>query len=359
MASYLDYLFPPQQQQPIAGLLGEDEIMRNQQAAQRAGLLNTGLGIIASSGPSRMPQGNLLQSIAPGIMAGQQAYQGAVTQQQNQLVQRQRQLAEQAKALEPRLTTVKQGDIVFRTDPRTGTTEEFLKGAPKEQALPGKIAEFEMAKERGLLTNPNMTFEQYQLMGRPPGTNISVNMGEKNLFEIDKGVVENFTNQAVSARQFATSATQINSLLKGKGGGAVVKVGAELAKNLGIDSDTATANDLAKSLVVQTAVKVRPPGSGATSNIEFEAYISAVPSLSNSEGGRNLMADANSRFAARSEKIADFSRDLYKKGQFSLTAVQEYDAKLGPVLPKTFYDQVEKRKPAQAPARGVKFLGFE
>jgi hypothetical protein len=186
-----------------------------------------------------------------------------------------------------------------------------------------------------------------------------VDLGQKNLAEIDKGVVENLTNQAVSARQFATSATQINELLKGKGGGALVKVGAELARNLGIESETATANDLAKSLVVQTAVKVRPPGSGATSNIEFEAYISAVPSLANSEGGRNLMADANARFAARSEKIADFSRDLYKKGQFNLTAVQEYDAKLGPVLPKTFYDQVEKRKPAQAPARGVKFLGFE
>jgi hypothetical protein len=239
---------------------------------------------------------------------------------------------------------------------RTG--QVIAQGAPKLVAEPAKIAEFNAAKAQGLI-DPNMSFQQYQMMSRPPGTNVNVSMGEKNLFEIDKGVVENLTNQAVSARQFATSATQINNLLKGKGGGALVKIGADLAKNLGIESETATANDLAKSLVVQTAVKVRPPGSGATSNIEFEAYINAVPSLANSEGGRNLMADANSRFAARSEKIADFSRDLYKKGQFNLTAVQEYDAKLGPVLPKTFYDQVEKRKPTQAPARGVKFLGFE
>jgi hypothetical protein len=55
------------------------------QAAQRAGLLNTGLGIIAASGPSRMPQG-MLQPVASGIMAGQQAYQGAMDQQvQSQL----------------------------------------------------------------------------------------------------------------------------------------------------------------------------------------------------------------------------------------------------------------------------------
>jgi hypothetical protein len=124
MASYLDYLFPPQQQQPVAGLLGEEDIKRNQQMAQRAGLLNTGLGILAASGPSRMPQGNILQTIAPGLMAGQQAYQGTLAQQQAQL-------AERARALEPKLTTVKQGDVVYRTNPRTGLSEKFLEGAPE------------------------------------------------------------------------------------------------------------------------------------------------------------------------------------------------------------------------------------
>jgi len=351
MASYLDYLFPMgQTMQPTPGLLSEDEANRMRQQAQQAGLLNFGANLLANSGPTNQPM-SFGQRLAPALLGGYGAAQGTLAQQQTQL-------AERAKALEPKLTTVKEGETVYRTNPRTGMSEKFLEGAPKPVAEPAKIAEFNAAKNQGLI-DPNMSFQQYQMMSRPPGTNISVNLGEKNLFEIDKGVVENLTNQAVSARQFATSATQINNLLKGKGGGALVKVSAELAKNLGINSETATANDLAKSLVTQTAVKVRPPGSGATSNIEFEAYISAVPSLANSEGGRNLMADANARFAARSEKIADFSRDLYKKGQFSLTAVQDYDEKLGPVLPKTFYDQVEKRKPAQAPARGVKFLGFE
>lgn len=79
----LDYLFPPQQN-PMMGLLGADEEKLRQQA-QQAGLLNAGLGIIAASGPSRQPQG-LLQPIATGLMAGQQAYQGALDQQvQNQL----------------------------------------------------------------------------------------------------------------------------------------------------------------------------------------------------------------------------------------------------------------------------------
>jgi len=109
MASYLDYLFPPDQTQPIAGLLGEDELMRNQQAAQRAGLLNTGLGIIAGSAPSRMPQG-ILQPIATGIMAGQQAYQGTLEDQQKMLAAR-------AKALEPKyekLSTASGGQALIK-----------------------------------------------------------------------------------------------------------------------------------------------------------------------------------------------------------------------------------------------------
>ena len=237
---------------------------------------------------------------------------------------------------------------------------KFAELTTKQAKLPTKIDEFITAKQMKLIPE-TMSYQQFEEIGKKPL--VQVMPTEKNLAEIDKGVVENLTNQAVSARQFATSATQINELLKGKGGGAAVKLTTDIAKNLGFNTETVTANDLAKSLVVQTAVKVRPPGSGATSNIEFESYINAVPSLANSECGRALMADANRRFAERAEKIADFSRNLYKRNEFNLTAVQEYDAKLGAVLPKDFYDQVNKipkTKDLGIPsAKGVKFLGFE
>jgi hypothetical protein len=162
MASYLDYLFPPQQQQPVAGLLGEEDILRNQQAAQRAGLLNTGLGILAASGPSRMPQG-ILQTIAPGLMAGQQAYQGTLAQQQTQL-------AERARALQEESVVLPEGGTLVGK--RTGTT--LARAAPKPVAEPAKIAEFNAAKNQGLI-DPNMSFQQYQMMSRPPGTNININ----------------------------------------------------------------------------------------------------------------------------------------------------------------------------------------
>lgn len=178
--------------------------------------------------------------------------------------------------------------------------------------------------------------------GKTPKTVIMP--AEKNLLDIDKDVVANYTNQATSSRQFANTSTQINEILKGKGGGQAVTVGADIAKAFNLPNDTVAANDLAKSLNIQTAVKVRPAGSGSTSNIEFGAYIDSVPSLSNSESGRNLMTKAANKFATRNELYADHARNLYKSGKFSLTAMQDYDNSLGPVLGKNFFDEVNKYK---------------
>jgi hypothetical protein len=116
----LDYLFPPQQSQ-VAGLLGMDE-ERMRQQAQRAGLLSTGLGMIAASGPSRMPQG-VLQPVAAGLMAGQQAYQGAIDQQLADAMARR-------KALEPKTISAKEGETIYQIDPRTNQPVQFIQGAP-------------------------------------------------------------------------------------------------------------------------------------------------------------------------------------------------------------------------------------
>jgi len=65
-------------QQPsyATALLGEEEARRLQQQAQQQGLLNTGLSLLASSGPSTQRRG-IGQLLAQGVQAGQQAYQGA------------------------------------------------------------------------------------------------------------------------------------------------------------------------------------------------------------------------------------------------------------------------------------------
>ena len=171
MASYLDYLFPvgDYPQQAVPGLLSEEEMLKNQRAAQTAGLLNMGLGIIAGSAPSRMPQG-ILQPIATGIMAGQQAYQGTLEDQQKML-------AAKAKALEPKTMSVKEGETVYRINKSTGLPEVYLQG---EGVSPKKFQEgLALA---GLPTNlkpEELTAQQLAMVNAslknvtPGGTNVS------------------------------------------------------------------------------------------------------------------------------------------------------------------------------------------
>jgi hypothetical protein len=409
MAIDLSTLFG--QQQDYSQILSPAEQQRIQSNAGQQALLNSAIALLAQSGQTRQPisTGQLFGSaLGAGMEGYNQSFDRTLKQMLigNQLgeYKRKQQAQEQYQKMlkaaerpqnipmatgadsqlgmlsEPRFgggmadeetVAALRANLPRTVDPTLANTAalqylaqvdpaKYAELTTKQTKLPGKIDEFVTAKQMKLIPE-NMSFQQFEEIGKKPL--VQVMPTEKNLAEIDKGVVENLTNQAVSARQFATSATQINELLKGKGGGKLVQLTADTAKTLGLNTDTVTANDLAKSLVVQTAVKVRPPGSGATSNIEFEAYINAVPSLANSESGRALMADANTRFAERAEKIADFSRNLYKKNEFNLTAVQEYDAKLGAVLPKDFYEKVNKvpkSKDLGIPsARGVKFLGFE
>jgi hypothetical protein len=140
------------------------------------------------------------------------------------------------------------------------------------------------------------------------------------------------TEEAASAQKMAQAATTINTVLKGAGGGGVVKISTDVQRFLGLPSDRVTADDLAQALATQTAVGVRASGSGATSDMEFKAYLSAVPSLSRSEEGRAFMADYARRRAKRSAQQADFAAKLLKDGNYSELAMQEYDEKLGPLI---------------------------
>lgn len=173
MASYLDYLFPAGEypQQAVPGLLSDEDIQKYKQQAQTAGLLNMGLGIIAGSAPSRMPQG-ILQPIATGIMAGQQAYQGTLQDQQQMLAAR-------AKALEPKTMSVKEGETVYRINKTTGLPEVYLQG---EGATP---KDFQKALSlAGLPTNlkpEDLTPKQLAMVREaakittPGGTNVYMN----------------------------------------------------------------------------------------------------------------------------------------------------------------------------------------
>lgn len=228
---------------------------------------------------------------------------------------------------------------------------EYAKLMFKENKVPEAIQTLEI-----LATRPDLL--QTELARKAAGaTKLSV--GEKNdavLFkEVDVPILQGFQNSASSSREFAQTAETVNRLLKGKGGGDVVKIGTELAKNLGLQNETVAAQDLANSLVVQLAPRMRAPGSGSTSDIEFKSYISAVPSLSNSEAGREIMAKSARAFATRSAKLADKARELMKAGKYSNAEMQAYDESLGPVLGDDFYKAVGTAQPAASTSGVVDF----
>jgi hypothetical protein len=172
-----------------------------------------------------------------------------------------------------------------------------------------------------------------------PQTNIS--LGEKGIDKITSEAVKGYYDRAGSARQMAIASNVVADLLEGQGGGKAVQIGTDLARTLGLgDKGSIASADAAAALVTQTAVKVRPEGSGSTSNIEFDAYRQSVPSLANSQQGRRLMANINTAFADRNEALADYAAQLYSQGKYSLKAMRDYDQSLGAILPQNFNEQV-------------------
>lgn len=184
---------------------------------------------------------------------------------------------------------------------------------------------------------------------------VSVSVGEQGkrdtlaLKELDVPRAQEFSASAASARTLARDARVIANLLKNKGGGAAIKLGADVAKTFGFSTDTVVANDLANALAIRGATQIRPPGSGSTSDIEFRAFVSAFPSLANSEGGRELMAKYADAFAKRTAKIADHARKLIRSDTYSEEEIARFDESLGPVLDKDFYESVNTGPRANVP----------
>jgi hypothetical protein len=170
---------------------------------------------------------------------------------------------------------------------------------------------------------------------------VKIDMGQQRetlaLKELDIPRAQEFSASAASARSLARDSRIIANLLKGKGGGTVIKLTSDLAKTFGIESDTVTANDLANSLAIRGATQLRPPGSGSTSDTEFKAFVSAFPSLANSENGRELMAKYADAFSIRSAKIADHARKLIREDKYSEEEIARFDTSLGTILKDDFY----------------------
>ena len=222
---------------------------------------------------------------------------------------------------------------------RSASPIEYAKLAFKQSEEPAQIQVL-----RSLIKDPALMEAFIKVEGaKRPLSQTSVEVKnqaarDQALFkEVDLPIVQGFTTSATSAREFAQTSDTINRLLKGAGGGKFVQVGTDVARTLGINPGQVAVADLAQSLVTQAAPRMRAPGSGSTSDLEFKSYMASIPSLALSEQGRELMAKYSSAFAERSAKLADYARTLAKKDELSFDAIQKYDQSLGSILKEDFY----------------------
>lgn len=366
----------------MSGVLSPEQAQALQSNAAKQALLASAVTMLGMSGNQRVPV-STGQAIGAALGAGMGGYQGSFDNTLKQMIAAQQ--MQDYKAKKQKQALFEQAyNQAFETQPMgTGLTQT---GAGSQaQMLADQMKDFGeegvQANIRGLQSNPNLpvkkeinfdklvqaisivdpveaaklmvktdsapeaikTFEAYSRMSpeqqalfrqfkqsSAPTTTIS--LSEKGLDKIDSERVGEFSQAAASSRTFAQTASTVNSLLAGKGGGELVKVGTGLAKDLGLKNEQVSANDLAQSLATRAAVSVRQPGSGSTSDIEFKAYMSSVPSLSNSEDGRAFMAAGADAFAKRNAKLSDKARELYKAGKYSDSAIAEYDNSLGSVI---------------------------
>jgi hypothetical protein len=268
-------------------------------------------------------------------------------------------------AMQGPTTTLAEGSTLVRRNPITGAVTTVATGAMKPVAPPSFGSEFARVSagmfpgvSQGALTGPQTEAVNKRIDAERTSTaaagaaklTVQGKRDDLSLRELDIPRAKEFSESAASARRFAADAEVISKLLKGKGGGTVVKVAADLARSFGLKSDTITANDLANSLSTRGAVAIRAPGSGSTSDIEFKAYLEAFPSLSNSEPGRDLMAKYAKEFSKRSSLLADHARKLIRDDRYSEEEIARYDESLGKVLNDEFYNFSKSPKRTSQPA---------
>jgi hypothetical protein len=371
------------------GLLSQVEEAQAEQRARNAGLLNLAFGALqASRGAPGQRAPSLGQIIGQAGPVGVQAYQQSFDQtlqnalrgmqiqemrrkqeEQEEVRQRTRRFEQSLQGafamtpsvrgvletqtnIDPALLEQMSAQEVIATAPKTEKTLdqgkfmqalaefsplEYAKLAFKQSEEPGQIQTL-----RALIKDPALMEAFLKVEGaRRPLTSVEVKNEAQRLQglfkEVDLPIVQGFTTSAQSAREFAQTSNTINNLLKGKGGGALVQIGTDVARTLGVNPGQVSAADLAQSLVTQAAPRMRPPGSGSTSDLEFKSYMASIPSLASSEQGRDLMAKYSTAFAERSAKLADYARALAREDKLSFEAIQKYDESLGPVLKEDFY----------------------
>jgi len=192
------------------------------------------------------------------------------------------------------------------------------------KAIPNDIRQFEYGVQ-----NPDYFAREEKLRTLSRPTNIINNAPAKAILDIDKGTIEGLAANTNSSRSIANQTRTISSLIGNQQGSGAIKLTSDLQNFLGISTPTANVNQVINAIATKGATEIRTPGSGSTSDLEFNAYKSAFPSLATSKEGREVMVQIAEANATRNAKLTDWARKQYQAGTFSYEGLATEDNRLG------------------------------
>ncbi len=321
---YLDAQMQAQQMQLEAARQAQAEKQR-QEAAVRAAFAPMGASqaMAGGGGPTsanaarmgQMPQFDPLQLLRDGGM-------GALEQGLK---------VNSALNPAPKYTAYKPGDMIFKD----GDMSKPAFAVPdKPEAAPSSVREFQYGQS-------NPAFNQWLLgQNSAKGTKVTVE-GSKNIMTQEseqskaygKGMGDlrvEIQKAGFNAPSQLTKLARMEELLTGVDGGKLAPLGADIAgaaRSLGLNIDPKLGNKQgAEALAVEMALAMKPPGSGTTSDKDFDNFMLTVPGLSKSAEGRKQITQTLRAKAQRDIQVSKMAR--------------AYASKNNGVLDDGFLDQV-------------------
>jgi hypothetical protein len=224
-----------------------------------------------------------------------------------------------AKDLQDGLKDIQKADFDFKKS-QTDYTKDAVRIAAT--MFPGVAFGALNAEQLGKLTNE---IDRREIVKRKAGaTNLSV-YGDKVLAGERAKSQAAAEESAMATGTMAADVRAIVDILKPYRGGGLQDFAANIGNYLPGTSleQLATAQNVASSIRSRIAPTLRVPGSGATSDFEAKQFLNAIPSLMQTQEGRELMAVYSQKFADRAAAAADIRGEMTESGTYSMRGFQQ------------------------------------
>lgn len=161
-------------------------------------------------------------------------------------------------------------------------------------------------------------FNRAKLSGTAKGDGVFITnvMGEKASETLGKGFgtfAQSAMEKAQNAEDAASDVSMIVDGMRGMGGGPVAQFKAWAGQFAPAGTEWSNINsmaELASTIQAKLAPTMREAGSGATSDMEMKSFMRAIPTISTSERGRELMAKYARRIADRAQTRAEIVNNI-------------------------------------------------